>query len=260
MRPEDKTAYWSTLSQFASCLSDDGGQPFDLAELCARLNVRITRGHAPGKARAAVLGRGKSLQIVLSGGNDKFGLTREERFHVAHEIGHIILEREHSIVPLGASEYWQHEELCDAFASHLLVSDVLLKETLCTKPRNPEELLQAVDIVVKDAAAPWRIAAARVSQFLPSTALFKAKLWEVDKFKIISSSLPRKKEIGRLISSKSRLGRVLFDLRGRHGLVTLDASVFEESTIPICQGAREGALLASGYDELRLGVFLDSTS
>lgn len=70
---------------------------------------------------------------------------RRTQFTLAHELGHILLDRELGIRPQERREYWLHENLCDDFAGYLLIpSSVVSRLQLCNS------IVDAVDKVVDD--------------------------------------------------------------------------------------------------------------
>lgn len=254
MQSSDKDSYRATLGEVARRLVIGHGLPIDVSGVCRALGIRIAYGNLPGKARAAVISHGSGVEIRLSQPTGEASRAFE-RFLIAHELAHIILQRECAAVPMGASEYWQHEQLCDEFAGTLLVPTPYLEHSLRKCGRTAIDCLIVVGRLSGTAVVPWRIAAARISHVCPELAFFKAKhIAEsgkmVQRLKITISSLPHKKGVGQFISYTSRLGRTLAGITAERNPVPLDVSMFKD--FPACQGANMGAVMSTGQDEFRL--------
>jgi hypothetical protein len=84
------------------------------------------------------------------------------RFLVAHEIGHIVLERLGVNFPVSRKEYWAHEDLCDDFARHLLIPDRYL-HLISNSPESAEIAVGnmsrlAINCSVNPAVSAFRLA------------------------------------------------------------------------------------------------------
>src|SRR5262245_51088561 len=125
MKKADTALFSTALTEVAKRLVTDQLLPLDVTAVCRALSIRVTYGLLPGKARAGVVKglHGSEIRLAERAGTDAW-----QRFLIAHELGHIILERECAPPPMGQGEYWRHEELCDSFAALLLVPDALLQE------------------------------------------------------------------------------------------------------------------------------------
>src|ERR1044071_2809653 len=55
-------------------------------------------------------------------------LSARVRFTIAHELGHVLIDKHYGIRPRTRGEYWSHEHLCDRFAAVLLVPDAAASE------------------------------------------------------------------------------------------------------------------------------------
>src|SRR5262245_46680781 len=107
------------LEGAATRLAAQWSSPIDLEGICARLGISLERSDVP-RGRALLVKKGATFRIKLPQ-SDSSQLSRLERFLVAHELGHVVISRDVGVAPFGKSEYWQHEELCDSFARHLLL-------------------------------------------------------------------------------------------------------------------------------------------
>jgi Zn-dependent peptidase ImmA (M78 family) len=61
-------------------------------------------------------------------------LSARVRFTIAHELGHVLIDKHYGIRPRTRGEYWTHEHLCDRFAAILLVPDAAASEFDATDP------------------------------------------------------------------------------------------------------------------------------
>ncbi|MGC5171632.1 ImmA/IrrE family metallo-endopeptidase [Microbacterium sp. DT81.1] len=73
----------------------------------------------------AILRTGRSPRPVLfrTDGDTGRALTARERFTVAHEIAHAVIDWDPDSRPVRTRDYWRLEDLCNRFAGELLVPD-----------------------------------------------------------------------------------------------------------------------------------------
>jgi hypothetical protein len=76
-------------------------------------------------------------------------LGRHERFTIAHEIAHYLILNESAVLPKREAEYWLLEELCNRFASTLLIPRSLVAGI--SEPRSAAELADAVNSLARAA-------------------------------------------------------------------------------------------------------------
>lgn len=91
-------------------------------------------------------------------------ITRPERFTIAHELGHFVLQQESNFRPRRRAEYWLGESLCDHFASRLLIREQML-EGLQT-PRTTTDLMELVNEVARAAEVTAEPAAKALTGFI----------------------------------------------------------------------------------------------
>jgi Zn-dependent peptidase ImmA (M78 family) len=127
---------------------------------------------------------------------------------VAHELGHYVLQQASVPQPLGEKEYWQHENLCNEFARRLLVPESCVCGFQNAFENVPEAKLNLALHIERRAKVPWAVAAYRVAEANPNFA-FLGLVSKEGRLKVSISTLPQKKEIGRLIDSESDLRRAL---------------------------------------------------
>ncbi len=99
-------------------------------------------------------------------------LLPRERFSIAHEIGHWILWHSMQSVPRSDREYWEHEQLCDEFASKLLISRQRLAKGIVKLGLAGYRPLAFPDIVARRADVSWEAAAHAISQIDASPHAF----------------------------------------------------------------------------------------
>jgi hypothetical protein len=101
-------------------------------------------------------------------------LTARERFSVAHELAHAIVDDLAPVRLNRPSHYWQLEAVCDDFAARLLVSDAVLRETLREKlaQSTAQGLLDAVRRTAREQQVSMSCAARRIVELRPGTAVW----------------------------------------------------------------------------------------
>lgn len=97
-----------------------GNIPLSLPPLCRKLHISLhTRRDAPGGFRAALLYRQQQALIISNAALP----SAQQRFAVAHEIGHFLIDQGKLSLP-----EWRHESLCQLFAAHLLIPAEALRQ------------------------------------------------------------------------------------------------------------------------------------
>jgi hypothetical protein len=91
-------------------------------------------------------------------------LSPQERFTIAHELGHYILMRDTAFRPQRDADYWLGEQLCNRFASRLLIPDSLLDPLV--EPQSSRELAAAVTSIAGAAGVTFEPAARAVASRL----------------------------------------------------------------------------------------------
>lgn len=226
----------SLLSDTADRLAGEIDFPVSVRLICNCLNVRIRRRT---ELKAAVLvnandgpevhlprpQRNTSRVIFsrTSGTKGSFGGKPNgseswERYVVAHELGHYVLHRARHGKPLGKSEYWIHEELCDSFARWLLLPQKALEKWFSRRLESlphisPEVWARSSLAMSKElqgaARVPWSIAATRISEYSERIAFLGIRNHDTTRLRVNCSTLHSRKEIGRLILKSSELGQIL---------------------------------------------------
>ena len=144
--------------------------------------------------------------------------TPTERFVIAHELGHLILLRNGAPKPIGASEYWKLEEVCNDFARRLLINEEALNERLEGWDNSALSLLNICSGLASAAKVPWSVAAYRISDYKPDTGFLRLEPAEYG-FKIVVSTFPNEHHTGWLgsgkkVRQKDPLYEALFEIKG----------------------------------------------
>lgn len=107
--------------------------------------------------------------VVYRVAPDKRVLSARERFTVAHEIAHALLENQHLPKPLRPSEYWKLESICDDFAARLLLPDREVSSRL-SMVIDAGSLLTSTHELATLTDTSLQVAARRLLEQLPSGA------------------------------------------------------------------------------------------
>lgn len=96
--------------------------------------------------------------------NRSLRLSPRERFTVAHEVAHALLEPFPALQPRRRSEYWALEELCNDFAGRLLVPESHVHELVGTADTGLIQFLQAIFRLADAAGVSTEVVARRTTQ------------------------------------------------------------------------------------------------
>jgi len=106
----------------AQQLSASLALPIDLDAVCSGLGIGLRFESSDSRRRGALREHEGSMEIVVTRNHNRSSRIKGyERFTIAHELGHYFLLREADARPRRDAEYWLHEELCNRFASTLLI-------------------------------------------------------------------------------------------------------------------------------------------
>jgi Zn-dependent peptidase ImmA (M78 family) len=235
----NRNANYAELLQLAAEeLAKGKDLPIDMHAVCKQLEVNVARYQLP--ANKAQLVRTKSgVEIRLP--DQPFGgeeYSRHERFLVAHELGHLILERGCAVTPLNNSEYWQHEELCDHFARMLLLPRAIVERKLRGVKATPKQLLGITTHLASRAYVSWSVAAFSVSASSDGAAFLALAVEDGGGFRVTMSTLPGKKEIGRKISATGDFGRKIAEHVRDKKPFDIDQAMLSSSRAPSLRNAR----------------------
>jgi hypothetical protein len=256
MRGSDDKRYRRVLRETAQQLIFGSCGEVDVFEVCDALSITVRFENLKSKARAIVVNTLNATEIRLQKEFESPSQLRWARFLIAHELGHIILDRYCQASPLGKSEYWQHERLCNEFASVLLVPDTLITRLFAQRPKTSIGMLASVNRLATAATVPWLTAAFRYRAFIPEVVAFSVRrdCSSSPCFRIVASTLPFNEDRDRSIPLTSKLGTALCSLTLNRRTIPLDCSHFLDGTIPSCQTARAGVADSQGDGVYRVLV------
>ena len=159
------------LGAMASELSATRDIPIDVVALCRELGVGLRIELADGSRRGALVRRGHGWEAVVMRGHSRPApLNGQERFTVAHELGHYLLLKHVDFRPRREAEYWLGEEVCNHFASRLLIPARLVEGR--AEPKCAAGLAEAVADLARQALVTSEPAArALVAQLQTPVAL-----------------------------------------------------------------------------------------
>lgn len=236
----------SLLSDTAKRLAGEIDLPVSVRFICDSLNVRIRRC---AELKSPILVNANDApEVHLPPSPMKSRSQPEnpaahrqnrsepwERYVVAHELGHYVLHRARHGKPLGKSEYWIHEELCDCFARWLLLPEKAMDKSFARKlavlpqlsPEASARCLLGISKELQTAArVPWSIAAMRLTEYSEHFAFLSVRDHDKMRLRVDSSTLDRRKEIGRLIHKSSALGQMLSGTGPKAETVSIPPDLF----------------------------------
>jgi hypothetical protein len=138
-------------------------RPINLLDILAKCNVQVElRSKRDLSADGGSVERtteGK-LRIALETGVFKPELLgTRDRFTIAHELGHILLIQKFNWTPSHGSDFFHCEELCNEFASNLLVPERVFKINSISTAM---QLFNLFEIISSHMGVSWKVAARRV--------------------------------------------------------------------------------------------------
>jgi hypothetical protein len=147
--------------------------PIDLKDLLDALGIglRGDPGHVT-KADGGLEFRDGMWSVVIprSGPIDAASLKPRERFTVAHEVAHYLVEARFGYRPGNKREYWSLEEVCNDFASNLLLPAHAIKAFVDPAPSSAAELADRTMEVARSGGVSFEAAARRMLALLPDGA------------------------------------------------------------------------------------------
>lgn len=213
--------------------------------LCESLGVKVVRMYDYSYKKASLIKINNTYEIRISHiarKNNEY--TPFERFLIAHELGHLLIERRFATFPLDNSEYWEYENLCDYFARVLLLPERYIQDKMKETNGNLKTLLDKTNFITYDALVPWPAVAYRITDFNSKCALFRVRCdsshSDNTHFKIDMSTLQGKKEIGRKFSTENALGSLFAKMKNKDYLdlkqiLSADSNVSNKTTCSVPQ-------------------------
>lgn len=210
LNPELEAKYRLTLANAARELTTGESLPVDIERICAKLQVE--HGRSIHDYETARLDGKSRIYLPVSLLPQSSYYSTRERYLIAHEIGHFVLVFLCSATPLGKSEYWQFEDLCNSFAQQLLIPE----DTIGHLPKSifsPKETLTLSLDLAKDALVPWPTAAWRVTGLYTGFALLNVTARRNKQgqlaMKVSASTLPHKQLQQKILNTQVGLGLML---------------------------------------------------
>jgi hypothetical protein len=253
----DLHKYESKLLATAEQLHNSMSMPIPLGPICRELGVVSVRRSRIQSAPALLVDAASKPKILLNlsapgAGTGHEAFTSWERFAIAHELGHLVLYRANGPIPAGPSEYWQVEALCDAFARRLLVIDTEVRTAGQNAGDTPTQRLQLSSRMAVKARIPWSAAAQRLGEIVGNCVFFRIERAR-ENFKVVTSTLPKKKAVGQKIKPGSQLHARLCEVTQTTVPVEIDSGLLSE--LSGVRGGRSGvARLVSGSIRLALAM------
>ncbi len=249
--------YEARLLAAAEQLRNTMSMPIPLGPICRELGVVSVRRSRIQSAPALLVDAVSKPTILLNtsapgAGTGHEAFTSWERFAIAHELGHLVLYRAKGPIPAGPSEYWQVEALCDAFARRLLVSDSEVRTAGQSAGDTAMQRLQLSSKIAVKARIPWSAAAQRVGEIVGNCAFFRIERAS-ESFKVVTSTLPKKRAVGQKIKPGSQLHARLCEVAQTRVPVEIDSNLLSE--LSGVEGRKNGvARLVSGSIRLALAI------
>lgn len=129
----------------------------DVARVIKDRGVALEYGVAPGDPPAYVsFGSLQPTIRLRSGRPGKDVLNCHERYVLAHELGHILFDSEFGVRPTRGT-YWEHEELCDEFATELLLPAGQIKPYMAVSGELVAQLILSMRLA-SVGQVPWFLA------------------------------------------------------------------------------------------------------
>jgi hypothetical protein len=163
-RQRELSAARLRLQQQAHALTHSAQWPIDPVTL-ARANgtaiaVERRSANAPG---SFVWREGRPVIVLRRATDRRSALTGFERFTVAHELAHWLIERDIGFRPQSEREYWALEDICQGFAHALLLPQHLVHAAVPSITTANQLLLAINDIANRAAVTPEPAARAVVA-------------------------------------------------------------------------------------------------
>jgi len=158
-------AQW--LLECADRLNPEQRFPFDVTDAIRQLGIdlaverTIGTGAKCGEARRNADG---SYRVVVFDSRLEAPRTR---FTLAHELGHVLLDRAFGLRAANDAEYWQHEDWCNRFAAQLLVPSSAVKRSRASA--SPNSCLSALWKVSAGCCVSAEVAARRLVETMAGT-------------------------------------------------------------------------------------------
>lgn len=140
--------------------------PVDLEALMTHLGIRfqvrrVGATHKGAKASLSTDLEGRFTISILRSCGWSGTLTPHDRFSVAHEIAHVMIEVWTAWRPVSRGDYHKREELANDLAARLLVPDHTFASEF---PESPTEVLRLIARVRDRCDVSWAVAGRRIGE------------------------------------------------------------------------------------------------
>jgi Zn-dependent peptidase ImmA (M78 family) len=134
------------LNRDAELLRANHPTPVDLPGLLRELGIALVdETSAGGRTAHGSLRRvGDQWQIGINTTTHR----ARQRYTIAHELGHYMIEARMGFRPGSSREYWMVEEVCQNFAAALLSPREVVEKVITPAPVAPEGVLEACDRLI----------------------------------------------------------------------------------------------------------------
>jgi hypothetical protein len=155
------------LVDLARDLTGDAVAPIDLGALLDSLRVDIEfcpDAKTPGVTKPT----SRTYKVVLPGTASSDGLSNRQRFSVAHELAHVLLDYQYGIRPTDEAEHREVERWCDHFASELLVPE---KAVASFHARSWREMYERMSALAGMYQVSMEVVARRIARRKPTLVI-----------------------------------------------------------------------------------------
>lgn len=213
LNPDLEAKYKLTLANAAKELTAGESLPVDIERICFKVQLEHKRNILEYKT-ARLTGKSR-IDLPASLLPQSGYYSANERYMIAHEIGHFVLTYLCAASPLGESEYWQFENLCNSFARQLLIPENIL-DGLPSSITSPKEAMGIASNLANKAYVPWMTSAWRLTERYTKFVFFyvtvKRNRLGLLCMRVTASTLPRKQLQHKILDTQVGLGLALKSL------------------------------------------------
>jgi IrrE N-terminal-like domain len=250
------------LDEVAARFSRDTVLPVRLRPICRQLGVASIRRAKLQSGSALLVDAGTKPKILVKAPDDdprKQNRTFNwwERFVIAHELGHLVLEKHKMPFPAGRAEYWQVETLCDDFAARLLIPEHAARGVLRHDPQTPAQWLTLSSMLARRAEVPWLTAAFRLAEINKALAFLRIATREDGVLRVTSTRIGNR-GFRRTIKPDSDLYRFLNKLKPGNRVSNIPSDLLSGVGSEATSQAIVAGAVRMFDDEYRIVVFIEN--
>jgi hypothetical protein len=176
LSPELHAAISSQLTLEAERLSEGRALPLSLEALLNELDIGLCFTVEAGKHGSLGFQRGRWV-VRVNRESQQDVLSARERFTVAHELAHYLIEAHFCYRPDTRSNYWKLEALCNQFAEMLLVPRAVMERYSSSAPRSAVELAHTLQELCAYTNTSFEVSTRRLLPGLRNRALVAHLSW-----------------------------------------------------------------------------------